>query len=292
MTPFITSLSAFHGVIGRFLRIPEYVLGYAFVRNAIIVSLLVSLCAALLGVVLVLRRFSLIGDGLSHVAFGSAAIAATLGIFDFGLTLPITVLAAVLILKSGQKRRIMGDAVIAVISTGALAVGYLVLDAGGGASNLGGDVCTALFGSSAILSIDTGELIFTAAVTVILVALTAIFYYKIFTISFDESFAKATGTKTDAYNLGIAIVTAVVIVIGMKLAGALLISALIVFPAMSAMKVCKSFKMTLIVSAIIATVCSIFGALLSILLETPLGATIAAADILAFAIFSIFGKRK
>ena len=290
----INALSAvsFASLAERFAKIPEYLGNYAFVRNALAVSVMIALCASLLGVVLVLRRFSLIGDGLSHVAFGAATVAATLGIFDFGLTLPITIIAAVLILKTNEKRRIMGDAIIAVISAGALAVGYLILDAGGGASNLGGDVCTALFGSSAILSIDTAELIFTAIITAAVVALTVIFYYKIFSIGFDERFAKATGTKTDAYNLCIAIVTAVVIVIGMKLAGALLISALIVFPAMSAMKVCKSFKHTLITSAVIGTVCAVFGVLLSIILETPVGATIAATDIIAFGIFSVVGRRK
>ena len=287
------NLNEFIHVIGeRFCRIGEYFTEYAFVRNALIVSVLIALSAALLGVVLVLRRFSLIGDGLSHVAFGSAAIAATLGIFDFTLTLPITILAAILILNTSAKRRIMGDAVIAIVSASALAIGYLVLDAGGGASNLGGDVCTALFGSSAILSIDNYELIFTIALTAILITLTVIFYYKIFSIGFDERFAKATGTKTEIYNLIIAVVTATVIVIGMKLAGALLMSALIVFPAMAAMKICKSFKATVITSGMIAVICAIFGVLLSILLETPVGATIAATDILAFGIFALIGIKK
>lgn len=274
----------------RFLRLGEY-FSYSFVRNALAVSVLIALCAALLGVVLILRRFSLIGDGLSHVAFGAATVAATFGIFDLSLTLPVTIIAAVLILKSGGKRKIMGDAVIAMISAGALAIGYLILDAGGGAANLGGDVCTALFGSSAILSIDTSELIFTLSVTAILIALTVIFYHKLFSITFDERFSKATGTRTDAYNLGIAIVTAIVIVIGMKLAGALLMSALIVFPAMSAMRVCKSFKATLVVSSLIGVICAVFGVLLSMILETPVGATIAAADVLAFGIFLLIGKR-
>ena len=282
----------FSEISSRFLRIPEYFIKYSFVRNALAVSVLIALCAALLGVVLVLRRFSLIGDGLSHVAFGAATVAATLGIFDFGLTLPVTVLAAILILYTNEKRRIMGDAIIAVVSAGALSVGYLVLDAGGGASNLGGDVCTALFGSSAILSIDATELIITAIISVLLVALTVIFYYKIFSISFDERFAKSTGTKTEIYNLVIAIITAVVIVIGMKLAGALLMSALIVFPAMSAMRICKSFKYTIIVSGIIAVICATAGVLISILLETPVGATIAAADIVAYGIFSLIGRKR
>jgi zinc transport system permease protein len=279
------------GLAERFSRLGEY-FSYRFVRNALAVSVLIALCAALLGVVLILRRFSLIGDGLSHVAFGAATVAATFGIFDLSLTLPVTIIAAVLILKSGGKRKIMGDAVIAMISAGALAIGYLILDAGGGAANLGGDVCTALFGSSAILSIDTGELIFTFSVTVILIALTVIFYHKLFSITFDERFSKATGTHTDAYNLGIAIVTAIVIVIGMKLAGALLMSALIVFPAMSAMRVCKSFKATLVTSSLIGVICAVFGVLLSMLLETPVGATIAAVDVLAFAAFALVGRRK
>ncbi len=286
------ALSSSSSLWERFAKIPEYFAKYSFVRNALIVAVLIALCAALLGVVLVLRRFSLIGDGLSHVAFGAATVAATLGIFDFSLTLPVTILAAILILNTSEKRRIMGDAMIAIISAASLAVGYLILDAGGGASNLGGDVCTALFGSSAILAIDTGELIFTAVTTAILVALTVVFYYKIFSISFDERFAKATGTRTEAYNLGIAIITAVVIVIGMKLAGALLMSALIVFPAMAAMKVCKSFKLTMVAAAVIAVVCAIFGVLLSILLEAPVGATIAAVDIVAYGIFAIIGRNK
>ncbi len=291
MTKAYIALSPSTSLAERLSVIPEYFAKYSFVRNALIVSVLIALCAALLGVVLVLRRFSLIGDGLSHVAFGAATVAATLGIFDFSLTLPVTVIAAILILNTSEKRRIMGDAMIAIVSAASLAVGYLILDAGGGASNLGGDVCTALFGSSAILAIDINELIFTAAITVILVALTVIFYYKIFSISFDERFAKATGTKTEAYNLGIAIITAVVIVIGMKLAGALLMSALIVFPAMAAMNVCKSFKLTLTVAAIVAVFCAVFGVLLSIFLETPVGATIAAVDIVAYGVSAVF-KRK
>jgi len=278
-------------IADRLARLPEY-FSYSFVRNALAVSILIALCASLIGVVLVLKRFSLIGDGLSHVAFGAATVAATLGIFDFSLTLPVTVLAAILILKTSGKKRIMGDAAIAIISAGALAVGYLILDAGGGASNLGGDVCTALFGSSAILSIDTYELIFTAIITAALTALTVVFYHKIFSITFDERFAKSTGNATEAYNLTIAIVTAVVIVLGMKLAGALLMSALIVFPAMSAMRVCKSFKSTLILSSVIGVICAFFGVLLSIALGTPVGATIAAANILAYGIFALIGIKR
>lgn len=290
MRTMFLSLNIADSISARFAKIGEY-FSYAFVRNALAVSVMIALLASVLGVILVLRRYSLIGDGLSHVAFGSAAVAATIGIFDMGIALPITILAAIFILKGGDSKKIKGDAVIAVLSAGALAIGYLVLDLGGGTANLGGDVCTALFGSSAILSIDTNELIFTCILTAILASLTAIFYYRIFSVSFDARFAKATGEKVGAYDLSIAVITAIVIVVGMKLAGALLISALIVFPAMSAMRVSKSFKGVLITSAIIATVCATFGVLLSIILETPTGATIAAADIIAFGIFSLFGKK-
>ena len=272
----------------RLEKISEY-MQYRFVRNALVISVLIALCAALLGVVLVLRRFSMIGDGLSHVAFGAAAVAATVGSLDMSLTLPVTILAAILILKGGSEKKIMGDATIAMLSAGALAVGYVILEVGGGAANLGGDVCTALFGSSAILAIDTAELVFTVLLTATLIALIVVFYHKIFIVTFDERFARATGMKTERYNLAIAVVTAVVIVVGMKLAGALLMSALIVFPAMSAMRVCKSFKMTIVVAALVAVICAIIGVLLSILLDTPVGATVAAADILCYGIFSLIG---
>ncbi len=275
----------------RFDKLASY-LKYAFVQKTFLVAILVSLCAALLGLVLVLRRHSLIGDGLSHVAFGAAAVAATLGILDFTLTLPVTVLAAILILKANSEKRVMGDAAIAMLSAGALAVGYLILEAGGGTANLGGDVCTALFGSSAILSIDTTELIVTASMAVILCTLTVIFYYKIFSVSFDERFAKATGSKTERYNLGLAIITAVIIVIGMKIAGVLLISALIVFPAMAAMRVAKSFLSSLILSGIIGVICAALGVVLSILFETPVGATIAMTDIVAFGLFALIRRKK
>ena len=288
---YMLSETASVGFAARLARLSEY-FQYEFVRNALIITVLIALCAALIGVVLVLRRFSLIGDGLSHVAFGAAAVAATFGVLDTGLTLPATVLAAILILRSGQNRRIMGDAIIAMLSAGALAVGYLILDGGGGASNLGGDVCTALFGSSAILSIDAKEIAVTAAVAAVLIALTAIFYQRLFSMTFDERFARATGTRADAYNLAIAVITAIVIVLGMKLAGALLMSALIVFPAMGAMRICRSFRATLIASTVIGVIAAVFGVLLSILLETPVGATVAATDILAYAILSVVGGIK
>ncbi len=287
----MSTISAALSISARLEKLVSY-LQYAFVQKTFLVAILISLCAALLGLILVLRRHSLIGDGLSHVAFGAAAVAATMGILDMTLTLPITVLAAILILKNDPKKRVMGDAAIAMLSAGALAVGYLILEIGGGTANLGGDVCTALFGSSAILSIDKTELIVTVTMTVILCALSVIFYYKIFSLSFDERFAKATGSKTERYELGLAIITAVIIVIGMKIAGVLLISALIVFPAMAAMRVAKSFFSSLILSGIIGVICAALGVALSILFETPVGATIAMTDILAFGLFALIGKKK
>lgn len=267
-------------------RLGEY-LSYGFIRNALIVTVLVSVSAALLGVVLVLKRYSLLGDGLSHVAFGAAAIAATLGILDLEMiTLPVTILAAVILLTLSGKK-IMGDAAVAIISAGALAVGYTIMKVGGGEANLGGDVCTALFGSQEILASDTTDIVITATITALLIVLTVIFRHKLFSLTLDERIARATGTKTWLYNLAIAVVTATVIVIGMKLAGALLISSLIIFPAMSAMRLCKSFKLTLLLSPIIAAIGALLGVLLSIILETPVGATIAAVDILIYVITHI-----
>lgn len=265
-------------------------LRYPFVQNALIVSALVALSAALLGVFLTLKRFSAIGDGLSHVAFGAAAIAAVFDIFDLSFTLPVTIIAAVIILNAGSGRRTMGDAAIAMLSTGALAVGYTVLNLFGGSANLGGDVCSALFGSAAMLTLTKSDVMLALGVTAALVILIIIFYYKLLSVTFDESFSKATGTRTGAYNLVIAIVCATVIVMGMKLAGALLISALIVFPALSAMRLFKGFASVLVTSGIIAVVGATLGVLVSILLETPVGATIAAVDVVAYGLCCLVRK--
>ncbi len=265
-------------------------LRYPFVQNALIVSALVALSAALLGVFLTLKRFSAIGDGLSHVAFGAAAIAAVFDIFDLSFTLPVTIIAAVIILNAGSGRRTMGDAAIAMLSTGALAVGYTVLNLFGGSANLGGDVCTALFGSAAMLTLTKSDVILALSVTAVLVILIIIFYYKLLSVTFDESFSKATGTRTGAYNLAIAIVCATVIVMGMKLAGALLISALIVFPALSAMRLFKGFASVLVASGVIAVMGAALGIVISILLETPVGATIAAVDVVTYGLCCLVRK--
>ena len=275
----------------RFAKIGEY-FKYSFVRNALIVSVLIAVCAAILGVFLVLRRYSALGDGLSHVAFGAAALAATLGVFDTQLVLPVTVIAAIFILRLSPEKRASGDAVIAVVSVGALAIGYTVLSLGGGEANISGDVCTALFGSSAILSVDTLEVIFVLAMTLILAALAVIFKYKLLSVTFDERFAKATGTKTGVYDTAIAVVCALVIVVGMKLSGALLISALALFPALCAMKLTRSFSRVRFISAVVGALSAAVGVIFSILLETPVGATIAAVDIVIYLVVSLVKIKK
>ena len=266
-------------------------LKYSFVTRALAVSVLIAICAALVGVFLVLKKYSSLSDGLSHAAFGAAAIAAAFGVIDIGITLPITVIAAVLILKGGRERRIMGDAAIAMVSVGALVIGYTVMSLRGGASNLGGDVCSALFGSAAILAIEKWELVAVAVMTVLLIALVVIFRHRLLLVTYDERVAEATGTRVGKYEIAIAIVTAVVIVVGMKLAGALLISALAIFPALTAMRICKSFSKVIIFSAVIGALCAAFGVLLSMLLDTPIGATVAAVDMVVYGIVSITKRR-
>ena len=260
-------------------------LSFPAVRYALIVGVLISLCSSLLGVTLVLKRFSFIGDGLSHVAFGAIAIAAVVGLTDeMLLVLPITILSAILLLRTGQNARIKGDAAIAMISVGARAVGYLLMNLFSKSSNISGDVCSTLFGSTSILTLTRTEVWLCVVLSVIVVAAFLFFYHKIFAVTFDESFARATGTPTGAYNLIIAVIIAVIIVLAMNLVGSLLISALVIFPALSAMRLYKSFKAVTICSAILSVICSLAGMLVSILGGTPVGATIVAVDIVAFAV--------
>ncbi|MGN1419431.1 MAG: metal ABC transporter permease [Acutalibacteraceae bacterium] len=265
-------------------------LDYPFARYALVVGILISLCSSLLGVTLVLKRFSFIGDGLSHVAFGAMAVAGVVGLTnDMVLVLPITVISAVLLLRSGQNAKIKGDAAVAMISVGSLAIGYLLLNLFSTSSNLSGDVCSTLFGSTSILTLSKTEVILCTILSVIVVILFVFFYNKIFCVTFDEAFAKATGTKANVYNLLIAIIIAVIIVLAMNLVGSLLISALVIFPALSAMRVFKSFKSVTVCSAVLSVCCSAMGILISIVFGTPVGSTIVAVDIAAFAIFSIIG---
>ena len=264
---------------------------YPFVRYALIVGVLISLCSSLLGVTLVLKRFSFIGDGLSHVAFGAMAIAAVVGLTDdMLLVLPITILCAVLLLRTGQNAKIKGDAAVAMISVGALAIGYLLMNLFSTSSNLSGDVCSTLFGSTSILTLTQTEVWLCTVLSVVVVVAFVFFYNKIFCVTFDEAFAKATGTKANVYNLLIAMIIAVIIVLAMNLVGSLLISALVIFPALSAMRVFKSFRAVTVCSAILSVCCSSVGILVSIVAGTPVGSTIVAVDIVSFLLFVLIGK--
>ena len=263
---------------------------YPFVRYAVIVGVLIALCSSLLGVTLVLKRFSFIGDGLSHVAFGAISIAAVFDVSnDMMIVLPITVLSAVLLLRTGQNAKIKGDAAIAMISVGALAFGYLIMNVFSTSSNLSGDVCSTLFGSTSILTLTQKEVNLCMVLSIAVVIIFILFYNKIFAVTFDENFAKATGTKADAYNLIIAIIIAVIIVLAMNLVGSLLISALVIFPALSSMRIFRSFKMVTIFSAVLSVVCSFLGIIISILAGTPVGSTIVTTDVVAFAICCLVG---
>ena len=264
---------------------------FSFVRYAFIVGVLISLCSSLLGVTLVLKRFSFIGDGLSHVAFGGICIASVLNISNnMFLVLPITILSAVLLLRTGRNKKIQGDAAIAMISVGSLAIGYLLMNIFSVSSNLSGDVCSTLFGAMSILTLTKSEVWLCTILSIAVIIAFVLFYNKIFAVTFDEAFAQAVGTHASAYNLVIAIIIAIIIVLAMNLVGSLLISALVIFPALSAMRIFKSFKSVTICSAVISVICSVSGLLISIIGGTPVGSTIVAVDILAFLICSLAGK--
>ena len=264
-----------------------------FVRYALIVGILIALCSSLLGVTLVLKRFSYIGDGLSHVAFGTMAIASVLNLSnDMLLVMPLTILCAVLLLKTGQNTAIKGDAAIAMLSVGALSFGYLIMNIFSTSGNLSGDVCTTLFGSTSILTLRADEVWVCIILSLLVVAVFIFFYNKVFAVTFDEDFAKAVGTQAGLYNLIIAIVTAVIIVLAMNLVGTLLISALVIFPAVSAMRLFKSFKAVTICSVVLSVLCAAAGIIVSILAGTPVGSTIVAVDVLGFAICWLIGKFK
>lgn len=264
---------------------------FPFVRYAFIVGILISLCSALLGVTLVLKRYSFIGDGLSHVAFGALAIATVLGVSNNMLIImPITVAAAILLLRMGQNAKIKGDAAIAMISVGALAVGYLLLNIFPSSANISGDVCSTLFGSTLILTLSKTDVWVCVIMSLLVIFAYCFFYNKIFAVTFDETFTRGIGVKTELYNLLIATITAVVIVLAMRLVGSLLIAALIIFPALSAMRVFKTFKQVVIASAIISVSASAIGIILSILYSAPVGAMIVIVDIVVFGVFSCLGK--
>ncbi len=273
------------------LQTLQFYLSYPFVRYALIVGTLIALCSSLLGVTLVLKRFSYIGDGLSHVAFGALAVAT---LFDLGNTsvvvMPVTVIAAILILRTGQNPRIHGDAAIALLSVGSLAVGYLVMNLFSTSANISGDVCSTLFGSTSILTLTRAEVWLCVVMSVIVAAVFIFLYNRIFAVTFDENFARATGLRAGVYNNLIAVITAVIIVLAMNLVGSLLISALVIFPALSAMRVIQNFKGVVICAGVISVVCALAGIILSILFSTPVGSTIVAADIVMFLICCLVGR--
>lgn len=271
-------------------KLAQY-LQYPFVRYALIVGVLIAFCASLLGVTLVLKRFSYIGDGLSHVAFGAMAIASVLNLTnEMLLVLPFTVLSAILLLRTGQNAKIKGDAAIAMISVGALAFGYLLMNLFGSSSNLAGDVCSTLFGSTSILTLTVRDVWISAALSLVVIVLYVLFYHRIFAVTFDESFAKATGIHVERYNLLIASITAVIIVLAMKLVGSLLISALVIFPALSAMRLFRSFRAVTVCAAALSVGSALAGLVISILAGTPVGATIVATDAALFGICWLIGQ--
>ena len=270
-----------------------YYFSFPFVRYALIVGVLIALCASLFGVTLVLKRFSFIGDGLSHVAFGALAVASVCNLTDeMLLVLPVTVMAAVLLLRTGRSAKLQGDAAIAVLSVGTLALGYLLMNLFSTSTNLSGDVCSTLFGSTSILTLTREEVWLCVGLSAAVIALFFLFYHRIFAITFDEAFASATGLPASRYSLVIAVVVAVIIVLAMNLVGSLLISALIVFPALSAMRLFKSFRAVTLCAAVVSVVCAVAGILISILAGTPVGSTIVAVDLGVFALFALLGMVK
>ena len=263
---------------------------FPFVQYALIVGVLIALCASLFGATLVLKRFSYIGDGLSHVAFGAIAIAGVVGLTnDMLIVMPVTIVAAIILLRGGQNAKIKGDALIAMISVGSLAIGYLLMNIFSTSANLSGDVCSTLFGSTSILTLSKSEVWLCFGLSIFVVLFFVFAYNRLFAVTFDETFAKATGRKVEVYNLVIAIIIAVIIVLAMNLVGSLLISALIIFPALSAMRIFKSFKSVVICSACVSVVCAVLGILISIVYGTPVGSTIVAADIACFVLFYAIG---
>lgn len=269
----------------------QFYLQYPFVWYALIVGTLIALCSSLIGVTLVLKRYSFIGDGLSHVAFGAMAVATIFHLADNTIfVMPVTILAAILLLRSGQNAKIKGDAAIAMLSVGALALGYLVLHLFSTSANISGDVCSSLFGSTSILTLSEYDVWLCVVMAIVVIFIFWFFYNRIFVVTFDETFAKATGINADKYNLWIAVMIAIIIVMGMNLVGSLLISALIIFPSLSAMRMFQNFKQVVICSAVISVSCAILGILISVLYSTPVGATIVAVDMGAFFVSCVMEK--
>ena len=259
---------------------------YHFMQRALIIGVLVSLCAAVLGVSLVLKRYSMIGDGLSHVGFGALAIASAFNLAPLAVAVPVVVIAAVLLLRLSRDGKIKGDAAIAMISSASLAIGVITVSLTTGMNT---EVSSYMFGS--VLSLSRGDAVLSAILSAAVLTLFVLFYPRLFAVTFDETFARATGTRTDVYNTLLAVLTAVTVVLGMRMMGALLISSLIIFPALSAMRVCRSFKKVIVCAALISIVCFVLGLSASYLFETPTGASVVVADLAAFALCSLIGKK-
>lgn len=258
---------------------------YHFMQRALIVGGLVSLCAALLGVSLVLKRYSMIGDGLSHVGFGSLAVATAMGLSPMIVTIPVVMVAAFLLLRLSSRGKLKGDAAIAMISTGSLALGVIVLSLSTGMTS---DVNNYLFGS--VLAMSASDVRLSIVLAIVVLILFLVFYRPIFAVTFDETFARATGSHAEAYNMLLALLTAVTIVLGMRVMGAMLISSLVIFPALTAMRLCKSFRSVILCSAIVSVVCFFIGLCVSYLLSTPAGASVVVINILAFLLFTLIEK--
>lgn len=275
----------------EFIQEFQFYMSYSFVRYALIVGVLVALCSSLLGVTLVLKRFSFIGDGLSHVAFGALAVATVLKIANVNLfIMPVTIICAVLLLRTGNNTKLKGDAAIAMLSVGAMAVGYLILNVFSVSTNVSGDVCSTLFGSTSILTLTSADVIMCVAASIIVVAFFIIFYNRIFSVTFDENFTRSMGKNAGMYNLMIAVITAIIIVLAMNLVGSLLITALLVFPALSAMRIMKSFKSVIIYAAILSVLGAVAGIIISIFASTPVGSTIVTIYILIYMINCVIGR--
>jgi len=257
---------------------------YTFLVRAVVVGLLVSLCAALLGVSLVLKRYSMIGTGLSHVGFGTLAIATAMNAAPLMVSIPVVVLVAFLLLRMSENSKIKGDAAIALISTSALAIGVVVISLTTGMNT---DVCNYLFGS--ILAMSKGDVALSIVLAIVVLTMFVLFYNKIFAVTFDESFSRATGVNAGLYNMLIAFLTAITIVLGMRMMGALLITSLIIFPALTSMRLCKKFQSVTICSAIVSVICFFTGVVISYIEATPTGASVVLVNIAAFLLFCALG---
>lgn len=272
------------------VQIINYIRDWDFIRFALIIAILVSICASLLGVTLVLKRFSFIGHGLSNVAFGTIAVATAMNFTNNTfLVLPVTILTAILLLRTGSNTKIKGDAAIAMVSVGALAIGYLVMNIFPPTSNLSADVCSTLFGSIRIVTISRQDVIISIILSIVVVTVFLLFYNKIFSVTFDEDFASATGIRAKAYNLILASIIAIVIVMAVNLVGTLLITALVIFPAMSAMRLFKSFRSVTVCSVIVSVTCAVIGICIALLADTHVGSTIVAVNIAGFILFYAAG---